>query len=102
MPVRAVEFDPLAERDGRVAFRWYARRSASAAQGLLTAIDQAIQRIAAAAEQGSPYRRRFRWVRLHRFPYLIYYEIRDPNPVLVYALAHSGQRPGYWLRRTRP
>jgi len=55
-------------------------------------------------EQGAPFGRRFRWVRVGRFPYLVvdYYEIRDPSPVLVYGLAHVRRRPGYWLRRTRP
>jgi hypothetical protein len=38
-------------------------------------------------------------MRLHRFPYLLYYEIRDPHPVLIYAATHSSGRSGYWLRR---
>lgn len=102
MPIRAVDFDPRAVREISVASRWYARRSASASQGLLAAVGQAVQRITAGAERGSPYGRRFRWVRLPKFPYLLYYEIRDPHPVLIYALAHVSRRPGYWLRRTRP
>jgi len=33
---------------------------------------------------------------------LLFYEVRDPQPVLIYALAHVRRRSGYWLRRIRP
>jgi toxin ParE1/3/4 len=102
MPVRAVAINATAGREIRQAFRWYARRSPSAAQQFQASVDTVIQRIASVAEQGSPFQQRYRWMRLHRFPYLVYYEIRDPNPALVYAFGHIHRRPGYWLRRTRP
>ena len=102
MAVRTVDIHPLALQELRVARRWYAQRSPAAAQRFRLAVDAVVQRIATTAEQGSPYRQRYRWMRLKRFPYLLYYEIRDPQPVLIYAVAHAGRRPGYWLRRTRP
>jgi plasmid stabilization system protein ParE len=102
MAVRAVDMHPLTVRELRAAYRWYARRSPAAAQRFRLAVDQVIQRIATAAEQGSPYRQVYRWMRPRRFPYLLYYEIRDPQPVLIYAVAQVRRRPGYWLRRTRP
>ena len=95
MPVRAVALHARAGQEIRQASRWYARRSPSASQRFQTAVANIIQRIASAAEQGSPYRQKYRWMRPRRFPYLLYYEIRDPNPVLVYALAHIRRRPGY-------
>ena len=58
--------------------------------------------VASVAEHGAPYGQHYRWMHLPGFPYLLYYEIRDPHPVLIYALAHVSRRPGYWLRRTRP
>ncbi len=61
--------------------------------------DRVVQRIAMVAEQASPYRLRYRWMRLQRFPYLVYYEICAPQRVLIYAVAHARRRPGYWLRR---
>ena len=102
MPVRAVAINARAGREIRQAFRWYARRSQAAAQRFQAAFNGLIQRVASAAEQGAPYGQRYRWMRLPRFPYQLYYEIRDPHPVLIYALAHDSRRPGYWLRRTRP
>jgi plasmid stabilization system protein ParE len=102
MAVREVALHPLALREFRAAYGWYARRSPGAAQRFRVAVDRVIQRLVTAAEQGSPYRQRYRWLRLQRFPYLLYYEIRDPEPVLIYAVAHTGRRPGYWLWRPRP
>jgi plasmid stabilization system protein ParE len=102
MPVRAVVLHARAGREIREAFRWYVQRSPWAAQRFQAAVTVAVQRIALAAEQGSPYRQRYRWMRLPRFPYLFFYEVQDPHPVMIYALAHVRRRPGYWLRRTRP
>ena len=102
MPVRMLDFHPLAPREAQAAYRWYARRSPRAAQRFQSAFRSAVQRIETAAEQGTPYGQSYRWVRLRRFPYLVYYKIRDPQPVLIYAVAHARRRPGYWLRRTRP
>jgi len=102
MPVRRVAIDARAGKEMRHALRWYMGQNPTAAQRFQTAVDDVVQKVGGAAEQGVLYRHRFRWIRLHKFPYLVYYEIRDPQPVLIYALAHAHRRPGYWLRRTRP
>jgi plasmid stabilization system protein ParE len=103
MAPRAVDIHPLALREVRAAYRWYAQRTPAAAQRFRLAVERMVQRIATAPEQGSPYRQRYRWMKLQRFPYLFFYDIgRDPQPVLIYAVAHAGRRPGYWLRRTWP
>jgi plasmid stabilization system protein ParE len=102
MPLRVVEYHRLAGGELHAAERWYRRRSLAAVRRFQQAVNEVIQRIAAAAEQGSPFLQRFRWMQVKRFPYLIYYEIRDPRPVLIYAAAHVRRRPNYWLRRTRP
>jgi toxin ParE1/3/4 len=103
MAPRVVEFHTLANAEAHQAERRYRRRGGLAlGQRFLQAVDQVIQKIATAAEQEAPYRQRFRWLKMKRFPYLIHYEIRDPLPVLIYAVAHERRRPNYWLRRTRP
>lgn len=102
MPIRVTEIHPLARRELKKAERWYRRQGARAVQRFLQAVDDVIQRISTNAELGSPYLQRFRWVQAKRFPYLFYYEIRDPLPVLIYASAHARRRLGYWLRRAGP
>jgi toxin ParE1/3/4 len=61
--------------------------------------DRAVARIRTTPQAGPSFRGRFRWVRLRRFPYLIYYLIIDPHRVRVLAVAHARRRPGYWIRR---
>ncbi|HEX5271356.1 MAG TPA: type II toxin-antitoxin system RelE/ParE family toxin [Gemmataceae bacterium] len=97
-----VGFHPLAARDLQVAYAWYARRNPAAAQRFRHEVRQAMQRIASAPDQGSPFRGRFRWTRLGRFSYVVYYEVLDPVQVIIYAVAHASRRPGYWLRRASP
>jgi plasmid stabilization system protein ParE len=102
MPVRVVEFHHQAEREIHSAERWYRRRSPSSAQRFLQAVDETVQRIATAAELGSPYQQQTRWMRVKRFPYVIHYEIRDPHPIYIYAATHTSRRPSYWRRRRPP
>lgn len=102
MPIRRVEFHAHAEREIHSAGRWYRRRSPSSAQRFLQAVNEAVQRIVTAADLGSPYQDQIRWMRVKRFPYLIYYEIRDPHPIYIYAIAHTSRRPNYWRRRRPP
>jgi len=94
-----VIFHRLAAREARTAARWYARHNPAAATRFQLAVDQVVQRIAATPDQGAPFRGAYRWMRVRRFSYVLYYEIIDPSQVRVYAVAHTSRRPGYWLRR---
>lgn len=102
MPVRVVILDRVAASEFRKAERRYRRLSPVTAQRFRQAVNDVIQLITTAAEQGSPYLQRYRWMQAQRFPYLIYYEIRDPHPIYVYAVAHTSRRLGYWRRRRPP
>jgi plasmid stabilization system protein ParE len=101
-PGIVVSFNRLAGREYLAARRWYARRSPATAQRFQDAIDDAVRWIAASPQAGSPFRGRFRWVRVARFPYLLYYEVVDPTHVVVWAVSHQRRRPGYWQRRAPP
>jgi toxin ParE1/3/4 len=96
MAVRAIDIHPLALKELQSAYRWYAQRSPRAAQRFQGALGTVVQWIATAPERGSLYRQRYRWKRLRGFPYLVYYEIRDPQRILIYAIAHGRRRPVYW------
>jgi toxin ParE1/3/4 len=100
--VRIVLFHPKAAKEYRLAQRWYVRRSLKAAQRFQQAIERVIERLETAAEQGTPFRANYHWMRARRFPYLLYYEIFSLNLVWVYAVAHGRRRSGYWLRRAQP
>ncbi len=101
MPNAAVILHPLAAKEYRSAREWYDHRSPTAGQKFRAEMARVVDRMAKVPELGSPFRGPYRWMRLRRFPYLLYYEIVDSTTVVVYAVAHGRRRPGYWIRRTR-
>jgi toxin ParE1/3/4 len=85
------------------ARRRYAKQGGERlAQRFVDEVDQAVERIAESPERWPIFRVRYHWVRLHRFPYLLYYQVLDDVTILVLAVAHASRRPGYWLRRAVP
>ncbi|MFW6125278.1 MAG: type II toxin-antitoxin system RelE/ParE family toxin [Pirellulales bacterium] len=97
-----VLFHRLAATEYIKARRWYAREGGDrVADRLRDEVDEAVKRIAGNPYLGSTFRKAYRWVRIHRFPYLLYYQILDESRVMILAVAHAARRPGYWLRRAR-
>ena len=64
-------------------------------------VDRAVVRIAESPTIGTEFRTHYRWVRLKRFPYLIYDREVGIDTVVVLAVAHKRRRLGYWLRRDK-
>jgi plasmid stabilization system protein ParE len=98
----AVIFHRLAAKEYQKARAWYARRNPAAAQRFQDEVNRVVLLIDQAPNQGAVYRGPFRWMRLRRYPYVLYYAEASPAQVTVFAVAHGSRRPGYWLRRTRP
>lgn len=94
-----VAFHRLAARELRKACEWYEERGAGLGRSFAAEVDLATERIATAPERWPIFRKNYRWLRLHRFPYVLYYTVVDPHRVLVLAVAHGRRRPGYWLHR---
>jgi len=65
-------------------------------------IDRTIEGLAEGAHRHPVWRtgRPYRKVRTHRFPYVVLF-VHDDELVRVFAVAHRGRKPGYWLNRTR-
>jgi len=83
---------PLAESTGELIRILEAR--------FVAAIDAATQMIESTSQHGVMFLQRFRWVKTRRFPYVLYYAPIDGSSTpVVYAVAHSRRRLGYWLRR---
>jgi plasmid stabilization system protein ParE len=102
MPGAAIRFHPAAAREFWAALRWYQTCSTQAAQKFRSEFKRTAKRISAALEQGMLYRKAQRWMRVRRFPFLVYYQIIDATQVVILAFAHARRRPGYWRRRTPP
>ena len=96
-----VIFHRLALREYRGAIANYRRQDVDVARRFVSAVDDGAARIDRAPSIGSPCFGPYRWLRVRRFPYLLYYRELTPTLTLIYAVAHTRRRPGYWLRRTR-
>ena len=93
-----VELVPAAQAEARDARRWYASRSKEAADRFLAELDRVIAMIAESPTRWPEYRHGTRRIRLRRFPYSAIYRVQAEH-VLVVAIAHHRQKPGYWQRR---
>src|SRR5207237_1086002 len=89
----------LARKELRKASREYRAVSGATEQRFRAAIHLVFERIAARAEECSPYGKRCRWAKPRRFPHLVYFEILSDSELIVYAVGHDRRRPGYWKGR---
>lgn len=92
---------PEARREASAATTWYRTRSHDAARDFAPAVRTGVQSIrdrpaAWARWKGSDVRRKIS----RRFPYSIFY-IVEHDAVVIVAIAHHKQRPGYWKSRLR-
>jgi toxin ParE1/3/4 len=77
---------------------FYEGRVPGLGRDFLTEIGRCFDRISAMPESGQLIYGRFRRRLVIRFPYSVVYELL-PDAILVVAIAHQSQRPGYWRQR---
>ena len=95
-----VVFHRLAAKEALAAEAWYDSRSAEVAERFRAAVLDAAQRIADDLGTHPVGASRFRYVRVHRFPYRLIYCLETQITARVVAVSHFRRRPGYWRRRT--
>jgi toxin ParE1/3/4 len=96
----SVIFHPRADREAESALYYLNKQSRRLAERFTAALREATERIEAAPDRGAPAFELFRWLRVGHFRYIIYYRQIDAESIMIYAVAHTSRRPGYWLRRT--
>ena len=94
-----IEFHPLANEELQLALAWYHEKSARAASRFLRGVDQAIGRLMADPSSYPAIGRRFRFIRVPKFPFVLTYEIRLASDIFIVAVAHTSRRSGYWTGR---
>lgn len=88
-----------AKAELRKARRWYELQRPGLGYDLLDEVQSGLSKIEADASTGVRYENtRYRFYRLKRFPYLLYF-VALHDHVCVVAIAHARRRPGYWRRR---
>jgi toxin ParE1/3/4 len=103
---RKVVVEPDASSELLEAARWYEAQRSGVGLAFLTAVDRAIEQVAAWPEIGAlvpgvSTELRVRKMTFPRFPYYLAYLVTD-DAIHVLAVAHERRRPGYWHPRTEP
>ena len=91
---------PAAAADIEEAFLWYERQQAGLGEEFLTAVQSALENIAAHPIRYPVVHRETRRVLLRRFPYGIYYRVYG-KLVVVVACMHGRRDPKRWRSRRR-
>jgi toxin ParE1/3/4 len=100
MRVRLLE---EAETEAQEAAGWYDERQAGLGQQFLDTLTHALEMIERQPQafprvSTNDATREVRRCVLQRFPYLLFYEVRAEE-ALVLAVAHARRRPNYWQHR---
>jgi plasmid stabilization system protein ParE len=91
-------FHPEAEAEFADAALFYESRLVSLGKAFVAEVERTVSLIREHPDAGAPVGLPRRQIRLYRFPYSIVYN-RNPESVLILAVAHQRRRPGYWQRR---
>lgn len=92
-----------ARRDMLAAAQWYDEQRPGLGEDFEVAVRARFREIAESPHrfprlESVRTRRFFRRARVKGFPYIVVFE-ELPDECVVYAVAHTSRRPGYWLRR---
>lgn len=93
-----IRFLSLADQEVVDAVQWYEEQSEGLSRGFLDELDRVVRLVRLyplVASQIDPEVRRFRFA---HFPYTLIYGI-DHETIVVIAVAHQHQEPGYWASR---
>jgi toxin ParE1/3/4 len=93
-----LRFHPQAEQEYLTALACNGERSLIAAINFESAFNQAVGKIREAPQRWPPYVADFRKYTLRQFPFGIVYK-EFSSEVVIFAVAHSWRRPGYWRDR---
>jgi toxin ParE1/3/4 len=96
--VAAVPFLPEARAEFLAVVEQYAAVSLELAEDFVAEVENALARISAFPDHGSPYHGGTRRVVLRRFPYDVVYRSVDAGTHVV-ALTHHRRTPFYWKQR---
>jgi toxin ParE1/3/4 len=91
-------FHPEAEAELTGAALFYEARTAGLGMSFTTEVERTVLLICEHPDAGSRMGTALRKMIVYRFPYSIVYR-RDPESVLIIAVAHQRRRPGYWQHR---
>ena len=96
-----VVFQDDADIEVEEAALWYEEQRPGLGLEYMAAVSRVILDIGENPERFPVWRQTWRRALLHRFPYVVFFMI-DEDRVVVWAVAHTKRRPGYWVARRPP
>jgi plasmid stabilization system protein ParE len=96
--ITRIYFHEDAEKEFGEAVAFYAMEEEALGLAFVTAVEEAIARIAEHPESSPPVAGRVRRMRVARFPYSVLYSLHG-DQVRVLAVAHDRRRPFFWRHR---
>ena len=96
--MKGIIFLPPAEEEMLDAARFYESRVRGLGREFLAEVRHASEKITEHPEAATPIRANIRRRLIKRFPFGILY-INDPDEIVIVAVMHLRQRPGYWRGR---
>lgn len=96
--VKPIEYHSGARIDFDESFDWYSERSAGAAIGFASAVDDALDIILDNPGRFPRTHGGCANYALKRFPFRIVFR-NEPHRLVIVAIAHAKRRPGYWRGR---
>jgi plasmid stabilization system protein ParE len=95
---KLLELDPAALAEAQTAAEWYSERDPRVAVRFAEELESALERVLEAPGRWPEYVHGTRRVLLKKYPFAVVYR-EEPTRILVVAVAHTRQRPGYWKSR---
>src|SRR5262245_22644507 len=96
-----VIFHRAALSEYRRAIGGYRTQDIDVARRFVNVVEDRVEGIRPDPALGSPCFGQYRWARVKKFKYVLYYPQLSDSQVMVDAVAHAHRRPGYWLWRAR-
>jgi toxin ParE1/3/4 len=87
-----LEIKPRAITTSREAYAWYEAQKDGLGERFLEVLTAVLKKIEVHPELFSKVKKSYRQARLHRFPYVVIYEIMD-DKVVVLMVFHTSRRP---------
>jgi plasmid stabilization system protein ParE len=93
-----VVFHELAEGELNEAAAYYEHARPGLGSAFLSEVHRAVDALAAKPTAARPSADGVRWWRVRRFPYSVFYRIREDH-IRILAIANQKRRPSYWRGR---
>ena len=93
-----IKLTPFARQEVNNAAGFYEANKPGLGAEFTDEFDKVYQRIKSHPHAGTQFRNKYRLQLLNRFPYTVYYTVKQ-SEIVILAVVHQHRKPGYWLNQ---